>query len=147
MRALRVLLLFVLLAGMLSPALVLGADTAPPPQPTLALPTDQVWTLIAGVLSPIAAYALNFRGPWISERVKVLVQIVVAAVVGGITQAITAGGVGFNGRTLQFVITAIFAALGAHFGIWRASGISTAVGGGRNATDGKPEIVLPRAPG
>jgi hypothetical protein len=116
---------------LLVPATALGVDS-PPPQPTLALPTDQVWTLIAGVLSPVVAYALNFAGPWASEKLKALVQVGAAAIAGGLTQAIVAGGVGFNGKTLQFVITAIFAALTAHKTLWQPSGISTALGGGRN---------------
>lgn len=115
---------------------------APPPQPTLALPTDQVWTLIAGALAPIAAYMLNFRAPWLTEPVKALVQVVVAAVAGGIMQAVTAGGVGFNGRTLQFILTAVFGALAAHSGLWKPSGIQRTLGGGQN----KQGPVVPAAP-
>lgn len=130
--------LFVLLV---LPATALGVDS-PPPQPTLALPTDQVWTLIAGVLSPVVAYALNYAGPWASEKIKALVQVAAAAIAGGITQAIVAGGVGFNGKTLQFVITAVFAALMAHKALWMPSGVSTALGGGQN----KPRAIAPGPP-
>jgi hypothetical protein len=110
------------------------ADAAPPPQDTLALPTDQVWTLVAGALAPLASYVLNYVGPQTSERVKAFVQVVVAAVAGGLTQAIAAGSdtVGFNSVTLQFVLSAVIAALTAHKFLWQPSTISTALGGGRN---------------
>jgi hypothetical protein len=130
--ATRVKLLLVFLAALLLlPSLAL-ADSAPPPQPTLALPTDQVWTLIAGGLAPLAAYVLNYVGPHTSEKIKAVVQIVVAAIAGGVAEAITAGGVGFNTVTLQFVLSAVIAALAAHKILWQPATISTALGGGRN---------------
>lgn len=108
------------------------ADAAMP-QPTLALPTDQVWTIIAGSLVPLVAYVLNKYGPHTSEKMKAFVHIIAAAVAGGLVEAITVGGVGFNDVTLQFVMTAIVTALAAHGFLWKPSGISTALGGGQNA--------------
>jgi hypothetical protein len=114
------------------PALVMAAD-GPPPQHTLALPTDQLWTLLAGALVPLATYALNHAGPQVTEPLKAIVHVLVAAIAGGITQAIVAGNVGFNNITLQYVITAVVAALAAHRLLWLPSGISTRLGGGTNA--------------
>lgn len=125
-------LLFMLGACLLLPGMAL-ADAAPPPQTTLAFPTDQVWTLLAGALAPLAAYVLNYIGPHTDEKVKGLVQAVVAAIAGGVGQAISAGPgtVGFNNTTLQFVLSAIAAAVFAH-GAYKAAGINTYLGGGRN---------------
>lgn len=123
-----------LVALLVTPAAAL-ADGAPPPQPTLALPTDQVWTLIAGGLAPLAAYLLNHYLPHTSEKIKAFVHVIVAAVAGGVMEAITAGAgtVGFNTITLQFVLSAVVAALSAHKLLWQPSTISTALGAGSNA--------------
>jgi hypothetical protein len=126
-------LLSVFALAMLVAPMVAVADSVPPPQHTLALPTDQVWTLLAGGLVPLASYVLNHAGPWCTEHVKAAVQVLVAAVAGGLTQAIVAGNVGFNGVTLQFVLTAVTAALFAHRLLWLPSGISARLGGGSNA--------------
>lgn len=122
---------FILLALLLVPGVAL-ADVAPPPAPTQVFPTDQVWVLIAGALAPLAAYVINYVGPHTDEKVKGIIQGVVAAIAGGIMQAVTAGHVGFNNVTLQFVITAVFAAAAAHSGFYKVSGINVALGGGRN---------------
>jgi di/tricarboxylate transporter len=119
-----------LLAMLILPAVAL-ADP-PPPQRTLAFPTDQVWTLIVGALVPLLTYALNYVGPWLDEKVKAIILVIVAAIAGGVTQAVVAGDVGFNNTTLQFVLTAVIAALGAHGWLWRPSGTNVALGGGRN---------------
>lgn len=129
--AIRVKVLLAMLAALLLLPALAFAD-APPPQPTLALPTDQVWTLLAGGLAPLAAYVLNYVGPHTSEKIKAFVQIVVAAIAGGVAEAITAGGVGFNTVTLQFCLSAVIAALAAHKILWQPATISTALGGGRN---------------
>lgn len=123
-----------LLLVLIAPAAAL-ADTVPGPQSTLALPSDQVWAAIAGALAPAAAYVLNYLGPHISEKVKAVVHVIVAAIAGGLTQAIAGGTVGFNHTTLQLVFTAVVAALFAHKIFYLPSGISTALGGGRNAQD------------
>jgi hypothetical protein len=113
------------------PAVAL-ADSPPPPQHTLAFPTDQVWTLIIGALVPLVTYVLNYLGPQVDEKIKAFVLVVVAAIAGGLTQAVVAGDVGFNNTTLQFVLTAVVAALTAHAWLWRPSGTNVALGGGRN---------------
>lgn len=122
---------------LLWPALAL-ADSAPPPAPTLVLPTDQLWAFAAGSIVPLVTYAINKWAPYTSEKIKGLVQVVVAAIAGGLVQAITAGGVGFNSTTLQFIITAVVAALGAHKALWLPSGISWLFGGGQNAKPKAP---------
>lgn len=113
------------------PGLALAGD-APPPQHSLALPTDQVWALVAGALVPAVGYVLNHHAPWIDEKIKAIIQVLVAAVAGGLAQAIAAGDVGFNDVTLQFVVTAVMAALAAHKFFWLPSGLSTRLGGGTN---------------
>lgn len=126
---------YIIAAGVLvllltaTPAL---ADGTTVPQHTLAFPTDQIWAFVAGNLAPLVAYVLNYYGPHVSEKAKVVVTMVVAAVAGGIAQAITAGNVGFNDATLQFVVTAVVAAFLAHHWIWQPSTIASALGGGRN---------------
>lgn len=117
---------------LLMPAMALAAD-ATPPGSHLALPTDQVWALLAGALVPAVGYLLNHYAPWCDEKVKAAVQVVVAAIAGGIAQAIAAGDVGLNGATLQFVLTAVAAAFAAHHWFWQPSGISAALKAGTNA--------------
>lgn len=112
------------------PGLALADVSGPPTH--LVLPTDQIWAFVAGNLAPLVAYVLNYHAPWISESFKVLIQAVAAAVAGGIVQAITAGGVGFNATTLQFVVTAVVGAFLAHAWVWSRSPIATNLGGGRN---------------
>jgi peptidoglycan/LPS O-acetylase OafA/YrhL len=117
---------------LLLPAAAMATDDVPNPNTTLALPTDQIWTLAVGALVPLVTYGLNYVGPWLSEAIKAIILVVVSAIAGGITQAIVAGDVGFNATTLQFVLTAVIAALSAHRLLWRPSTISTKLGGGRN---------------
>lgn len=121
-----------LIAMLLLPVTAL-ADSAPPPQHTLALASTQVWVLAVGALVPIVTYVLNHVAPWTSEPVKAFVLVVAAAVAGGVTQAINAGNVGFNDSTFQLVLTSIIAALAAHGFLWKPSGVSTRLGGGSNA--------------
>ena len=100
-----------------------------------SLSTTQLTTLIVGALVPIVTYVLNHIGPWLDEKTKAAVLIVVSAVAGGLWQAIEVGGVGWNDQTLQFVITAIIGALTAHNFFYRPAGINTALGGGSNKQD------------
>lgn len=113
-------------------AVALAADPAPAPAPTLLLPTEQIWAFAAGGLVPLLTYVINHWAPWVSEPVKAFVFVLGAAVAGGITQAIDVGNVGFNDQTLQFVLSAIFAAVVAHAGIYTRGGINTRLGGGSN---------------
>jgi hypothetical protein len=99
------------------------------------LPNDQLAVLVIGLLVPLVGYLLNYVGPWIDEKVKGVVQVVVAAVAAGLYQAVEAGGLGLNDVTLQLIVTAILGALAAHKLLWLPSGISTSLGGGRNKTE------------
>jgi hypothetical protein len=131
MRRLAVLASLLLAALLVIPA-VAFAGAVPAPQHTLALPTDQIWTIVAASVAPLAGYIVNYLGPHSSERIKAVVQLVAAAIAGGLTQAITAGDVGLNAITLQFVVTAVIAAFGAHKLLWQPSTIGHAFGAGRN---------------
>ncbi len=99
------------------------------------LPNLQVYVLAIGTLVPLASYVLNHFAPWADERVKGIVQVVVAAVAAALYQALAAGNLGLNGATLELVLTAIIGALGAHKLLWSPSGISTSLGGGSDAAD------------
>ncbi len=128
------LYLFLAVAGcLLFPAFALGA-VDPPPSPTLALPTDQLWAFAAGNLAILVAYILNHAGPWLSEEAKGIVAVITTAIAGAITQAITAGDVGFNGTTLQFAVTAVVGGLMAHKWFWQPSNIGARFGAGSNAS-------------
>lgn len=107
-------------------------DAVPPPQPTLSLPSIQFWSLVIGSLVPLATYLINHYGPQTDERVKGLIQVVVAAVAGALYQLLNTGDLALNTATLQVVGTAVAAALFAHRLLWLPSGISTALGGGTN---------------
>lgn len=110
----------------------LAADSVPAEPRSFVFPTDQVWALVAGGLAPLVAYVLNHYSPfWFTEPVKGIVQAVAAAVAAGIAQAITAGDVGFNDATLQFVVTGVVGALLAHIGYAKAH-INVLLGGGSN---------------
>lgn len=112
---------------LLVPVTALAADTVVPPQHALALPTTQVWVIIAGALAPAVSYLINHYAPWVDEKMKAVVFVIVAAVAAGIAQAIDAGNVGFNQETLQLVVTAVIAAFGSHFGFFKASTIGPAI--------------------
>lgn len=103
------------------------------PQTALALPAAQVWTLFIGGLSPLVTYLMNHYAAWVDEKVKAVVFTLVAAISGGLYQALTVGAVGFNGKTAEYVLTAIVGAVGAHHGIYKPGQISTALGAGSNA--------------
>lgn len=114
------------------PDLASAAGTAPDPNSTLALPSDQLWTLAIGALVPLVTYVLNHYAPWASEPIKAAVVVLASAVAGGVYQAIEAGQVGFNGTTAQFIITAIIGALAAHKLLWVPSTVAQRLGGGSN---------------
>lgn len=111
--------------------------------PSLALQSKQVWTLVIGALVPLATYVLNYLGPWASEKVKAAVLVIVAAIAGGLYTALATSSFGFNSATLQMVITSVIAALAAHHTLWKPAGISTALGGGRNAGSWRLSRVQP----
>lgn len=121
----------VLLVGLMVPGLALADGETPIPD-SLVFPTEQVWAAAAAALTPAVMYVLNHYAPWTSEPVKGLAQGLAAAAAAGIVQAITAGDVGFNDTTLQFIVTGLAAAVVAHVG-YRAANINTALGAGSNS--------------
>lgn len=147
MRLSRVFL-FALLALLLLPAVALAAGDAgtidPKPSPTLVLPTDQLWAFLAASLVTLPTYLFNHYGPQVSEPVKGLVLMVTTAVAAALTQAITAGGVGFNQTTLQFIVTGVVGAFLTHKYVWQTTGISTKLGAGTNKA-GQPNPTPPPA--
>lgn len=126
---------WVALLALVATPFVFAAEAAERPAPTLLLPPEQAVAILLGVLSPIVTYVINYAAPWVDEKVKGIVHVLVAGVVAGVYQAIELGEVGFNQPTLQIVLSAIIAALAAHNLLYRPSGISAALGGGRNAQD------------
>jgi len=128
----RYLALAVLGALLVMPATAL-ADVANHESAKLVLPADQIWTLAIGGLVPLVTYVLNHAAPWTSEAVKAAVLVVASAVAGGLYKALANGDVGFNAPTLQYVLTAVIAALAAHHWLWKPSTVSTRLGAGTNA--------------
>lgn len=132
-RTLLLLLTAVFFLALATVALAADAGTADPvPPKSLWLPTDQLWAWVAATLVTLPTYLFNHYGPQTRETVKGLVLMVTSAVAAGITQAITAGGVGFNQVTLQFVVTSIFAAFLAHKFVWQTTGIAAVFKAGTN---------------
>jgi len=97
------------------------------------LPTTQIVVMAIGALVPLVTYILNHYAPWVDEKVKGVVLVLVAAASAGLYQAVEANNFGFNNTTLQLVMSAIFTALLAHNWFYTKSTISTALGGGSNA--------------
>lgn len=110
--------------------------------PSLALASKQTWTILIGALVPLATYCANHAAPWASEQAKAVFLVIAAAIAGGLYTALATSSFGFNSATLEMVLTAVIAALGAHSLLWRPSGISAKLGGGTNA----PKQVAPVAP-
>lgn len=96
-------------------------------------PSIGTWALVLGAITPLFTYVLNHVGPWLDEKTKAVVLLVVSGVVGAVYAAIEAGNFGWNDPTVSAILTAILGAFGAHALIWKPSGINTALGGGRNA--------------
>lgn len=96
------------------------------------IPATQYVVLAIGALVPLVTYVLNHYAPWADEKVKTVVLVVVAAVAGGLYQALEVGDLGLNAKTLSYVLSAVFAAALAHNWIYRPGTINTALGGGTN---------------
>lgn len=98
------------------------------------VPLDlQLWAFVAGFLAPAVAYVVNKYMPWISEPVKGVVFVAVAAAAGALTQLIDTGSVGFNDETLQLVLSSVVAAVIAHVRFYTRSGLNVALGAQQNA--------------
>lgn len=100
--------------------------------PHLVLPGKQIWLALIGGLVPLFTYVLNHVGPWVTEPIKAAVLVVITAIVGALYTAITTDQFGWNATTWQLMLTAVVAALTAHKLLWKPSGISLLLGGGRN---------------
>ena len=124
-------LIVAMLVLLLVPSLALAAGT-------VLAPVPQLWVLILGSLTPLMVYVLNHYAPWVTEPVKAIVLVVVAAIVGGLYAAIETSVFGWNDATLQLVLSAVVAAFGAHLLIYKPSGISAKLGGGTNAPGQTP---------
>jgi NhaP-type Na+/H+ or K+/H+ antiporter len=91
-------------------------------------PWDQIIVLIIGFFVPLVGYLLNRVGPWASETVKGVVQVVVAAAAGAIYSAVGDPNFGWNNQTLQLVASAVVASLFAHNMLWKPAKVNTALG-------------------
>lgn len=126
-----------------APALTFGSgglgagDVAPQPPGDVVTGLNLVDVLL-GLLVPAVGYVINHFGPQTSEQAKWLVQVVLAAGVGAIHQAIGDGNFGWNTQTLVAVLTVMATALVAHLG-YKTGRINTLLGGGFNHNAGAPD--------
>jgi hypothetical protein len=96
---------------------------------TVLLPNEQLVVLFIGALIPLVGYVLNRYAPWISESVKGVVQVALAAVAGGVYAAIEApGDLGFDNTTFQLILSSVVAALFAHNMLWKPAKVNTKLG-------------------
>lgn len=102
------------------------------PDPNLVASNPQIWVLLIGSLVPLVGYLLNTYAPWLDEKVKGIVQVVLAAAVGALYVALDTKVFGLNGATAQLVLTAVVGSLSAHHLLWKPAAISAALGGGQN---------------
>jgi hypothetical protein len=94
----------------------------------LILKNQQLWVILIGSIVPLGGYVLNKIGPWASESVKGIVQVVLAAVAGALYTAIDTSVLGFNQTTVSLVFSAVAAALLAHNFLWKPAKINTLLG-------------------
>jgi hypothetical protein len=120
-------------------ALAADAGTADPSPPTqLILPTDQLWAIFVAGFVPLVMYGVNKYAPWVSEGGKLVAHAIAAAIVGGVVQAITAGDVGFNQTTLQFVLSGVAGAFLSITLAWSKTQIPEKLGAGQNKDGQSP---------
>lgn len=120
---------------LLAPAVAVAADgDVPPPDNTLLLSPLQFWAMVCGAAAPLVGYLLNYFGPQTDEKVKAVVQAVVAAGAGALYQLLATGDLAFDTQTFMVIGGAMFASIVAHIG-YKAGGINTYLGGGRNRQD------------
>lgn len=126
----RRVLLFVLLVFLGEPAIAAANNVAT--NPHLILPAQQVWLVLISAIVPLVTYVLNHVGPWLTEPIKATVLLIVSAATGAIYTVVSTNQFGWNGTTLEFILTAVITALLSHGLLWRPSGISTLLGAGSN---------------
>lgn len=135
----RALLVFVTMSALFVFVSSAFADDAPPAVPAAGpLPNLMFWAGVLGLLAPVAGYVINYVGPHTSERVKGIVQLVVATAAGTIYELIKVNDFDFDVQHLQVIAAAVFAAFAAHKLFYSPSGINMFFGGGRNLADEKP---------
>lgn len=136
MRAVKLrALLLLLLATALMWALAATAhaqDELPPQDDELLLTSLQYWAAILGAIAPLAGYLINKHAPWVHERVKFFVQVVLAAATGSVYQLIQTDSWAFDTQTFQTMGIAVFAALFMHRFGWLPSEIAQMFGSGQN---------------
>lgn len=94
----------------------------------LILGNHQFWVILIGSIVPLGGYVINRLGPWVSETVKGIVQVVLAAVVGALYAALDTNVFGLNEPTVQLVFSAVAAALMAHNFLWKPAKVNTKLG-------------------
>jgi hypothetical protein len=130
------IMMITLLVVLIVPELAHAAtDDVPPESRTLFLPKTQLLVAVVGALTPAISYALNYVGPWLSEKVKSVVLLVVAAVGGALATLLDTGGIPITWNTAQLVGTAVAFAVLAHNGWWKGSTFAHSLGAGRNKQD------------
>jgi hypothetical protein len=91
-------------------------------------PTEQVVVLFIGFFVPLVGYILNNKAPWVSEQIKAIIQVALAAAAGAIYTAVGDPNFGWNNTTFQLVLSAVVAALVAHKFLWQPAKINTSLG-------------------
>jgi hypothetical protein len=99
----------------------------------LLLSNTQTWVILIGAIVPLGGYILNRFAPWTSETVKATVQVLLAAVAGALYTALDTSVFGWNGATLELVLSAVAAALFAHNLLYRPGKINTRLGATESA--------------
>lgn len=94
----------------------------------LLLSNTQTWVILIGALVPLGGYVINRFAPWVSEQVKALVQVLLAAVSGALYTALETNSFGWNGTTIELVLSAVAAALFAHNLLYRPGKINSKLG-------------------
>lgn len=83
-----------------------------------------LWSaLVSGILGPLAAYVVHTK-LWkrLPPTVIDITVVVTAAIVSGITQAITAANFSFtNDGTYWTILLSVATAVAAHHGVWKTS--------------------------